>query len=194
MSNEISAYSSLDENLTKYKAVLEAALSRFGGQEFLALKVRKVAEQWGGKAMTKRFATALEKELGDDYSVWYGKEYHWDDGPSIRIRETVLRTNDDGTQWRQTVSNDDYLSLREVTNAADVIDKLKLYIESENDVMHNVNEQKRIELANFDHTAETLRAVKLTLDNLKSSLTDKQRDFGKTSYPLRDLIESLGGR
>lgn len=162
-----------------YKQKLQDSINDFKTREKLALEIEPTIHKFKGKELSKRLATAIEKQTGlivhwkprDNYRG--GKEYEmniWGKNDSYNI------------DYNNRLC---FYCFETVEKLQEDIDR---YIEERNSVMHDVLQQKRVELSQIDYIEQEVAKMRNSLELFVASLTNEKRDFGKISYALKDYI------
>lgn len=171
-------------NINEYKQKLEDSLNSFKQFEQLALEIEPIIHSFKGKQLNKRMATTIEQKTGlivhwearDNYNG--GKEY----------KMSIWGKND-----TYNIDYNNKLSFYYFETLDKLQEDLNRYIEQRNDIMHGVNEQKRLELERIDYIQSEVQKMRDNLEQFTDSLSNKQRDFGRISYALKDYVKSQLG-
>ena len=162
-------------NIVVLQKELSDSLDNFSKHELVAKQVIDVVNNYTGQ-FNKRLATKIESETG--YIVSWNKNINYEYNKSIDVYI-----------WGKDILYNDRLNCYSVDSIESLVNSLSIYIESLNNAMHQVNEQKRLELDKLDYIESEVTKIKNQLNDLITNLTDRKRDYGKISYKLKDYIK-----
>jgi 3-phenylpropionate/cinnamic acid dioxygenase small subunit len=164
-----------------YKQKLQDSIDDYKRHEKLVLEIEPIIHSFKNKQLNKRIATAIEQATGLIVH-WQASDNY---SGSKRYEMSIWGKNDS-----YNIDYNNKLSFYYFETLEKLQEDIDRYIEGRNSVMHDVLEQKRVELEQLDYIELEVLKMHDNLQQFIASLTDKKRDFGKISYELKDYIKS----